>query len=182
MSLTSIANRIGCDKGTTSHEKHGYTDVYDKLIRKQSNMIEIGIDAGLSVRMWSDWSEALKLIAIDNRAECITPEIASMCDARVCDQSCDAQLLELAATIETESIDVIIDDGSHRPDDQMKTLRCLWKCLKPGGLYFVEDLHVSHWFPVADRAPQRLRVFASETSSHIQFLCSGKLAVIGKTK
>ncbi len=39
--------------------------------------------------------------------------------------------------------DVIIDDGSHRPDHQQITLAALFPHLKPGGLYFVEDLLVN---------------------------------------
>jgi len=36
--------------------------------------------------------------------------------------------------------DVIIDDGSHRPDHQQISLSFFFRKLKKGGLYFIEDL------------------------------------------
>src|SRR5262249_19201573 len=36
--------------------------------------------------------------------------------------------------------DLIIDDGSHRPDHQQITFGFFFKKLKTGGLYFIEDL------------------------------------------
>jgi SAM-dependent methyltransferase len=41
--------------------------------------------------------------------------------------------------------DIIIDDGSHRHDHQQKTLSALFKFLKPGGLYIIEDLHCAFY-------------------------------------
>ena len=37
--------------------------------------------------------------------------------------------------------DIIIDDGSHRADHQQISLEVLFPHLKPGGLYFIEDLN-----------------------------------------
>lgn len=39
--------------------------------------------------------------------------------------------------------DLIIEDGSHRHADQQMNLALLMPLLKPGGLYFLEDLHTS---------------------------------------
>ena len=39
-----------------------------------------------------------------------------------------------------QRFDLIFDDGSHRPDDQQVSLSYFFKLLKPGGLYFIEDL------------------------------------------
>ncbi|MEM6905716.1 MAG: class I SAM-dependent methyltransferase, partial [Pseudomonadota bacterium] len=36
--------------------------------------------------------------------------------------------------------DLIIDDGSHRPDHQQVSLDVLWPHLAPGGIFIVEDL------------------------------------------
>ena len=39
-----------------------------------------------------------------------------------------------------DRVDVIIDDGSHRPDHQQISLSALFPSLVSGGLYFIEDL------------------------------------------
>lgn len=38
--------------------------------------------------------------------------------------------------------DVIIDDGGHHSDQILNSFQVLWNALNPGGLYFLEDLHV----------------------------------------
>ena len=180
MTLTEIANRLGCDKGTQAHEAHGYTEIYEFAIHKQCRMLEIGIDKGLSVRMWSEWSDDIDLVAIDNRQEVFTPDVRVLCDARVCDQSKVEDLEFLAESLGNYSEDHIIDDGSHRPDDQMLTIETLWKCLKRGGTYIVEDLHASTFFP--DQLPiiPRLQLFAAKMRTDVFLTCKDKLAIIAK--
>ena len=36
--------------------------------------------------------------------------------------------------------DIIVDDGGHRNEDILNTLKAFWPGLKSGGLYFIEDL------------------------------------------
>jgi hypothetical protein len=40
--------------------------------------------------------------------------------------------------------DIIIDDGGHTMNQQMTSLNHLWKAVKPGGIYFCEDLQTSY--------------------------------------
>lgn len=39
--------------------------------------------------------------------------------------------------------DIIIDDGSHKTSEQIKSFEILSKQLNKGGLYVIEDLHTS---------------------------------------
>jgi hypothetical protein len=39
--------------------------------------------------------------------------------------------------------DVVVDDGGHKQCHIWTTFKKLWPLLKPGGLYFIEDLQVS---------------------------------------
>jgi len=158
MTLTEIADRIGCDKGTTAHEAHGYTRIYESAIQEKCTLLEIGIDTGLSLLMWHEWSEELDLIAIDNRTETMTDELFMIADLHHCDQGSVDSLEDFANGM--SRVDVIIDDGSHRPNDQLLTLETLWKLLRSGGKYFIEDLHCSAWFPEAEQAHARITAFA----------------------
>lgn len=178
MTLTEIANSLGCDKGTLYAERHGYTELYETAIDPRSRMLEVGIDTGLSVVMWKQWSADIDLIAIDNRPACITAEVAELCDARLCDQSSAAELLKLAQSISV--LDVVVDDGSHHPDHQILTLEILWKCLRGGGTYFIEDLHTSEWYPPDKNALRRISQFAEQHNAALRFECQNKLAMLVK--
>lgn len=41
--------------------------------------------------------------------------------------------------------DIVIDDGGHTMNQQLTSLQHLWKIVKPGGIYFIEDLQTSYW-------------------------------------
>lgn len=41
------------------------------------------------------------------------------------------------------NFDVVIDDGGHTMSQQQTSLEHLWKIVKPGGMYFIEDLQTS---------------------------------------
>jgi hypothetical protein len=41
----------------------------------------------------------------------------------------------------TGPLDFVIDDGSHVGEHIVKSFEILWKHVKPGGYYFIEDLH-----------------------------------------
>jgi cephalosporin hydroxylase len=38
------------------------------------------------------------------------------------------------------TFDIIVDDGSHWAEHQLATLKHLWRLLKPGGYYVIEDV------------------------------------------
>ena len=43
------------------------------------------------------------------------------------------------------NFDVIIDDGGHHNCQIMASFIKLWPTIKPGGLYFIEDIQVGKW-------------------------------------
>ena len=47
--------------------------------------------------------------------------------------------------------DIIIDDGSHWDECQQKTLQNLWKFVKPGGFYIIEDVTTTSRIPTTFR-------------------------------
>ena len=40
----------------------------------------------------------------------------------------------------TMPLDIFMDDGSHKGDDQLTTFKAVWPHLKKGGIYWVEDI------------------------------------------
>ena len=144
MTLTEIANKNGTDKGTEHYEAHGYTEVYDKYIPSEGNytLLEIGIWHGDSMRMWKQYNPEMNLHAID-----IDPRVTNYVspdefNIHIGDQT-DEKFLEDVVKL-TGPLDFVIDDGSHVGEHIVKTFEILWKHVKPGGYYFVEDLHAGH--------------------------------------
>lgn len=154
MTLTEIANKHQCDKGTQHFDKHGYTETYSKLIDRTTpyRMLEIGIFTGASLRMWKEYNPAIQLSAIDINPECLTLENEKLADIHIVDQGNKYMLDDIVG-----KFDFIIDDGSHKMSDHQIALSALFKKLKSGGKYFIEDLHVCRWFPRREQTDNLLR-------------------------
>ena len=112
---------------------------------KDLTMIEIGAKHGSSLNLWNAYFTNPRLIlglAYGDDAD--TAELKE--DAKVTvhrgDQSKQETMQHLMSL---GPWDVIIDDGSHVPRHVIFSLFALWKSIKPGGLYVIEDLETNYW-------------------------------------
>jgi SAM-dependent methyltransferase len=131
---------------TTSDKKsiHRYDRTYkfflSHLIGKSPHVLEIGIQGGDSIDLWHKYFVNAKVVGCD-----IAPKPAGLdFEYHKLDQSDRQQLHEFAATRERD-FDFIIDDGSHCTTHQIQTILELWRCLKPGAVYIIEDIETSYW-------------------------------------
>jgi SAM-dependent methyltransferase len=131
---------------TTSDKKsiHRYDRTYkfflSHLIGKSPNVLEIGIQGGDSIDLWHKYFANAKIVGCD-----IAPKPSGLdFEYHKLDQSDRHDLHKFAATRE-RNFDFIIDDGSHCTIHQIQTLLELWRCLKPGGVYIIEDIETSYW-------------------------------------
>jgi hypothetical protein len=88
--------------------------------------------------MWYEYFPSAQIYGID-----ITPgsHIDNDRITTFCADQGDVHALEkVVETAGYPSLDIIIDDGSHQAPHQQISLAFLWKLLKPGGLYVIEDL------------------------------------------
>jgi hypothetical protein len=159
-SLTELSNRFGSDKGTVGPGPgfvgHNYTPVYEAYLGgyrdRAFSLVEIGLGVkggrweakivqgrntgGASVKMWREYFPRAHIYGLD------VNECAYLDDERtrtfVADQGNVEDLAGFAEAV--PSFDVVIDDGSHRPDHQQISLDFLFPHLSPCGLYFIEDL------------------------------------------
>ncbi len=162
-SLTLLANKYGSDKGTEGPDKgwdaHNYTDIYEAYLWRRRNdpirILEVGLGVtgeswradiqtgrnqagGASLKMWHDYFPNARIHGLDiNPAHHLDNDRIS---THIIDQGDSAQLQAFAKEFAGDGFDVIVDDGSHRPDHQQITLSILFYFLKPEGLYFIEDL------------------------------------------
>ena len=136
--LTELA-----EKHKTNKLKEGYMPLYEsyvnKLKDKEINLMEIGVLRGASINMWHDYFKKAKIYGIDTK-----PKIKfkkERVKIYTGDQA-DKEFLENVC--EDKRFDIIIDDGGHKMSQQIGSFKILWKYLKSGGLYVMEDLHTSY--------------------------------------
>lgn len=161
-SLTDLANLYGSDKGTIGPSSewgaHNYTDIYEAYVAADRyspvSILEIGLgvvgdrwDArivhgrnagGASLKMWYDYFPSGRIFGVDVNACAYLDN--DRITTFVADQGNLSDLEAFDNATRGIVFDVIIDDGSHRPDHQQVSLGFLFKRLKRGGLYFIEDL------------------------------------------
>jgi demethylmacrocin O-methyltransferase len=141
-SLDALALRHGADK---SSKVHGYTRAYERHLGPSRHqpivLLEIGIGAGASLRVWRDYFPQARVYGLDV-ADCTGLEAHGIRTFQ--GAQADEDVLERLLA-QTGPLDVVIDDGSHRWADQVATFRKLYPHLKPGGYYVIEDLHTSYW-------------------------------------
>jgi len=177
--LTDIANHQKTDKGTEYYEKHGYTEVYDKYIPETGvyNLLEIGIWHGDSLRMWTAYNPSLEIYAIDIDHNVLNHiEESNPYHIYIGDQTDEVVLSEIAKS--GGPFDFIIDDGSHVGHHITASFKILWKHVKPGGYYFIEDLHAGH----ANR-PETIRIITewlSDKPHSMHLTVNDKLLIIEK--
>jgi glycosyltransferase involved in cell wall biosynthesis/exonuclease VII small subunit len=144
--LTSIYQT---HKGKVSDKWTIYLNEYDRILNsyrnKKINFLEIGVQNGGSLEIWSKYFfEALNIVGCDINAKCGELEYT---DSRVnvvvgdaCDKKTQTKILN-----QINEFDVIIEDGSHTSSDIIKTFALYFKNLKLGGVFVFEDLHCSYW-------------------------------------
>lgn len=143
--LKPIAAKYGSDKCAW----HSYGRIYDQLFDAATvrKVLEIGIgckevmgeayENGASLRMWAEYFPEAEIYGLDIRAEALVNE--GRIHSFQCDQGNMSSLLAARDAI-GEDLDVIIDDGSHRPEHQILSAYALWPSISRGGRYVIEDV------------------------------------------
>jgi hypothetical protein len=152
MELDAIGLKHGTDKASNSHD---YLHLYQRRLahlRDQAFvMIEVGVDRGGSVRMWSEYFPRATIVGIDLHDDCRQHEQGNI-SIRIGNASDPQFLFEVLREFGRPL--VFLDDGSHRWDHQIRTLQIMFPILRPTGLYIVEDLDTSFQGRLAQAAYQ----------------------------
>ena len=141
--------------GRQCHKLVHYFPIYDRHllrlrdgfseagVRRPLRLLEVGVRHGGSLQIWRKFfgTEAT-IFGID-----VDPNCAAIDDAdltiRIGSQS-DAAFLRSVVS-ELGGIDVVIDDGSHQAEHQVRTFEVLFPLLSSGGVYLIEDTHTAYW-------------------------------------
>jgi len=119
-SLSEISRLFDTDKGPGIHN---YTPIYEPYFEpirtRPIRFLEIGVFKGGSMKMWETYFPAADLHFVDLTAVHMIYNMSSRSTLHILDQSNQTALNEFAAQI--GQFDVIIDDGGHKMEEQIKT-------------------------------------------------------------
>lgn len=158
---TKLANEFGSDKGTRHHGRHHYTRVYSEYfepIRHQPlRVLEIGLlhinDPGWddpakrylgeatgrrapSMEMWARYFPNSRVVGFDiNEFKDLHIDRCTIVRGDMGNRG------DLASVLDLGPFDIIIDDASHASHHQQIALGFLFKYVKSGGTYWIEDLN-----------------------------------------
>lgn len=151
-SLKDIIDKWGSDKNLSNYTEL-YQNIFEPIREKELDLLEIGIGTltngisnmrntpienyqqGASLRAWQEYFPNAMIwggdIAEDTQFEDV--RIKTFLFNSVDLDECETALGDL-------TFDIIIDDGCHSEYVQMLTLNNLFKRVKPGGYYIIEDI------------------------------------------
>lgn len=146
--LTELGRKFKTDKVSS----HRYTEHYERHLQHLRNtpftLLEIGIggysrerQGGASLRMWKAFFGRAQIVGLDIEDKSFVDEerIQTVMGSQV-----DEAVLSRIVDGRTD-LDVIIDDGSHRPSHVRTTFRLLFPHVRDGGFYIIEDTQTSYW-------------------------------------
>ena len=136
--LENIFKKVNCDK-----HLHMYHNVYETFfankVNEKINILEIGVFRGESIEAWLKYFPNATIYVIDTFERISENDIKILNHKRVKWYKGDSTNLNLNKVWNTD-FDFIIDDGSHTANSQRRTFHSLFKYLKRGGFYFIEDV------------------------------------------
>ncbi|MFN8589826.1 MAG: hypothetical protein U0031_00100 [Thermomicrobiales bacterium] len=95
------------------------------------DLLEIGVGSGASLRTWREWFPRARLTGLDARRIHLDPPIANT----TIEHGNQADPAVLHHLVRGREFRVVIDDGSHRADDQIQTFLHLFPWLAADAIY-----------------------------------------------
>lgn len=145
----TLADHYAAHHGKVSDKWSLYLAAYQRLFApyrsRPVRLLEIGIQNGGSLAIWAQhFKSATAIIGCDINPACgelryDDPRIHVV----VGDANTDGTERLIAS--HSEGFDLIVDDGSHRSGDIIRSFVRYFRRLEEGGLFLVEDLHCSYW-------------------------------------
>ena len=138
LTITELAKKYKTDKFTNSVQGHSYAKFYEDALKSKKylniRLLEIGVDKGESLRLWSEFLPKAQIVGIDKE---LKPEAMKQNANVVLIQADAYQALPLQPL---QPFDVIIDDGPHNFLSQMQAIELYIPKMKPLGVFVIEDV------------------------------------------
>lgn len=150
--LCELADKHQTDKGgrdTTyggvpGDTCHNYTPAYHAMFGERRGdvrrVLEVGVNAGSSLRMWEEYFPLAQIVGFDIRRDVLFSSGRISC--HYADQGNPFSLLSAVEVSGDGPFDLIIDDGSHEGAHQILTAETLLPFMAAGGVYVIEDIEI----------------------------------------
>jgi len=163
MSLEEIADNSRTDKNTL----HSYLPLYQKLLlgKKETakNVLEVGIQHGGSIKLWSDYFTNANVYGLDIMNISDVWEGIKDTEKIILHTSTDAYNNYFVVTNflnKNIKFDFILDDGPHTLESMIKFIQLYSQIMTDDGILIIEDVQSWDWINVLiDIVPEELNKF-----------------------
>jgi len=154
--LEDIQNKHNFE--TDKNTRHSYLKYYDEWFLpfkdKEIKLLEIGIATGGSLMLWNEYFSKCTLFGIDLDITTIKyDDVFNKSNVFVMPKNFDSINENFMGDI---LFDIIIDDGSHILEHQIKAFQIFKQKLAPGGILVIEDVssYYSHFNYFTQHLPE----------------------------
>ena len=130
---------------------HPYTLFYEGLFKNNKNknlkIAELGILDGASLMMWKEYFINSEIYGFEYNNELINNFKQRYNNDRITLAHIDVTDKDSIVNAVSElniSYDIIIDDSTHKFEDQIRVIENTYQYLKPGGILIIEDIFKSY--------------------------------------
>ena len=163
MILAEIVDNSGTDKDAT----HSYLPLYQELIASKKytakNVLEIGIQTGGSIKLWSDFFENAKIYGIDIMPSSDVWEGIANKDNIILYTSTNAYDDNFFITnFRNKNItcDFMLDDGPHSLESMKKFISLYSQIMADDGILVIEDVQDWEWVEILkNEVPNHLKQY-----------------------
>lgn len=145
MSLKEVFDNLS----HSSDKWEPYFEIYERHLEKyrfkDTILVEVGVQKGGSLEMWSNWinNPECKIVGVDIDPVCANLKYDQLnIRVHIADQK-DMSFWD-KLLVEHSKIDIFIDDAGHYCDAQISTFEKIFPSLPVGSTYICEDVHTSY--------------------------------------
>jgi hypothetical protein len=161
MSLVELVDNTRTDKNTV----HSYLDLYERLLQSKKltakNVLEIGIWAGGSIKLWHDYFPNAIVHALDRLPlNEIWPRLRQNKRIKLYTSidAYDERFFNM--NLKNIKFDMVLDDGPHTIDSMKQFIILYSQLLADDGILILEDIQSIEWVKILiEVVPENLKKF-----------------------
>jgi hypothetical protein len=142
---------------TDKYWTHNYTRYYDEhvgwLRDQRIKILEIGVSYGGSLLLWKRAFPKARIYGIEIQKTKWRRMLRRQSRIQVCVGNAADPVFLREKILPLGRFNMIVDDASHVPEDQLVAFTELWPRVARNGYYVIEDLHGNYWGHKAKNGP-----------------------------